>query len=231
MPANRVTLLLSVLLLIVASCGEKNPTESSNPVQSPTAPYFINTVGSSWKYVVYDSVRAVTDTMRISIIDTFPVDSPEVATVWKYSPQSSRLGNRFSELIIIVGLATAKSDAKDSVFFCLEQPGYEPWRKELLLYPFEANDVWEFDGGGYLPESTFVSDTTTIQTPAGTFDGVYAIKTEYNCGDECGAERTIWFKPGVGMVRFHRVEWDIFDFPDAPQINATWDLAEVTIAP
>lgn len=231
MPANRVSLLLFVLVLLIGACGDQSPTKAPAASLSPASAYFANTVGTSWKYVAYDSVRDASDTIVVSIVDSFPVDSPEVATVWQYSNQLSWFGGKFTEMIIIVSPAEAKSGAKDSVFFCLEQPGHEPWRKELLLYPFEGGDVWAFDGGGLLPESTFVSDTTTVQTPAGTYNGVYAILTDYNCGDECGARRTIWFKPGVGIVRFNRLEWDHFDFPNAPQINATWDLVEATIAP
>ena len=228
MSTKSVSLVTLLLLGAIWGCSEDDSPVRSG--QTPP-PYYPNTLGSYWKYVAYDSVRDTVDTIVIEIMDTATIDSNRpTASNWRYPSAHQWFGVFGTETWVMLDTQYAKSGASDSLLIAWIIPDHYVWVKEVYLLPFEVGNKWAYDPNGYLPDSTFVVDSSTIVCPAGSFPGTFQVLTRYNCGDECGAERTMWYRPGVGVVQFSRWEWDHFDYPDAPQINATWTLIDYHIA-
>ena len=214
------------MLALMAACSDDDTP--AGPA-GPTPGYFPNDVGTKWTYAVYDSVRATVDTIAVTIADSVPVPGlGQTASAWAFSPsgrwEDRWIGNNWDTLLVVGGQVADSGQPRETV--SLYQPGPAPFRSQIYVIPFAVGNHWMCPDCSDFIDSTHVEDTTTITTRAGTFHNVFRIKRIYSCGDECAGTLTIWFKPGVGVVLSNRVEWDIFDYPDAPQITASWELVE-----
>lgn len=215
-----------ILLILLFGCGEDKITnEKTAPVD-----YFPNRVGTYWKYEAYDSVRQTYDTVTVSIVDTLIL--PEMSypsAVWTFSPKNQWLGIPHDTLFVTEIANPQNGDTKDTAEVYWWREGFEPWLRAIYIVPFSIGEYWTSVDVALMFDSTHVQDTASISVPAGDFTGVYRVVHIYSCGDECGATYKYWFKHGIGIVKSSRVEWDIFDFPDGPQLNAVWELIDYHI--
>jgi hypothetical protein len=211
---------------IIAACND----EKSVTPQPIRVDYFPNKVGTWWVYETYDSVRNTCDTLTISIVDTLTLpgmDSP--SALWLSEPNLSRwYGYTHDSLYMVDCSDFDDSNSVDSVIAYWWREGWDPWMKYFYIVPFEIGDYWTV-GFPSWPESTTVESTATVLTPKGVFAETYEIKNLYSCGDECGGWYTYWFKEGIGIVKSYRIEHDIFDYPDGPQMITTWNLIDYHI--
>ncbi len=210
-----------ILLTLPIGCSEEKIT--SDKVES--VDLFPNGIGTYWKYEAYDSVRQTYDTVTVSIVDTMTLfEMSHFSAVWTFSPRNQWLGIDFDTLYVTEILNSQSGKIRDTVRVYWWREGFEPWLRSIYIVPFGIGAYWTAVDVGLMFDSTYVQDTASTSVPAGNFAGTYQVVKIYSCGDECGATYTYWFKHGIGIVKSSRVEWDIFDFPEAPQLNTVWEL-------
>lgn len=217
--------------LLAIGCGEEDTSTTPQPISSE---YFPNSVGTQWKYAVYDSVRDVADTITVTVADTVTlIGVNRVASIWTFEPsgrsQDIWLGNFFDTLYVVAPEPDDGPVGQDTVIAY----GWPDPPTPFIMYilPLAIDQCWDCDDCNDIVDSTCVTEIRTITTPSGTYIDVFRLRELYNCGDECGGQYISWLKPGVGIVRALRVEHDIMDYPGGPQLIASWQLLEFRPAP
>jgi hypothetical protein len=157
----------------------------------------------------------------------------ELASIWIFEPSrrfEDRYYGNFEDSLFVAESANPSSNGDgDTIKVYLWESAEEPaW---IYILPMSVGNYWSCPFYYLLPDSSHVEELTTVTTPSGVYKDVYRVIRYYNCGDECGGHLMYWFKPGIGIVMSNRVEWDIWENPDAPQITASWVLLEYTPAP
>lgn len=172
-----ILLLLTVLLLSLAACGQKADKE----IELSRLLAFEE--GNYWKYNGYgnefaDLERKVLfkEDNRVQVIESNPG--------------------------IILGLVYEISDQKASVVY-MKEDFYEEISildaqadrdQTILEGPIKENQTWESDGNQY----TVISLAEEVDTDAGVFENCVSIKVEYPYGP---AYSMIYYKPDLGMVK------------------------------
>ncbi len=96
---------------------------------------------------------------------------------------------------------------------------------KMNLFPLIVGRTW--NGPGDMSLDSVVA-MYSFDTPAGHFDDVYMIRGSWNCGDECVASRTEWFKPGVGMIKLYLYAADLLG---SIYYDENWVLIDYDITP
>jgi len=222
-------MLLSILVAL--GCGnDDNPGAPPNV----SSQYFPNRIGTQWVYAVYDSVRDVADTITVKIVDTVTIAAIDrVASIWTFEPsgrwEDQWLGNSYDTLWIVGPESFNPGSDIDtvSIYFWPDPPTMY----RMYVLPLAVDGCWRCVPCNDFADSTCVKDVKTLTTPSGKYIDAFGLEELYSCGDECAGRFDSWFKPGVGIVRAVRVEHDIMDYPEGPQLIASWELITFHPAP
>jgi hypothetical protein len=189
--------LFSILCLVkFFSCNE--PDLEKQVVDAGNFPL---SLGSIWKYAIYDSTKHRADTVVVSIIDSTALSDGVPAAVWQYTYSHS------ADMQYV-------AQSGDSIFV-YRSPDVRSLSMVLVL-PLEVGREWTNSP----PASMKVTAREKVDVPGGSFAGALRIEQHPFIGNFYGGT-TYWFVPGIGLVRMHR-SW--IDTMAEDRVNTVWDL-------
>lgn len=159
---------------------------------------FPNETGNTWKYRVIDSIYNRNDTVLVQITGSGYFPDGRKGKIWRYTGKVYPNDNSY---LYRVG------SFNDTVFFNSEIE---------YIFPLTIGKKWHQHF-----QTTEVQAIETVTTSAGTFENCYKIYVSEN-GDNYRFSRTLWFAPGIGMIKeirslysLGRVEytfWQLLDY-------------------
>jgi hypothetical protein len=175
-------IVLSVLMSIYfVSCGvnDSNLSESQQVVTHS----FPVAVGMLWTYEVYDSLTGKTDTVLVSVTDTFTFENGQQTYQWRF---------KSSDDILI-----KKSILSGDTFAFFGRAGVD-FPEEYFIFPLELGNEWTGPRWG---DTSIVSDSGLVSVPAGDFAVAFLIDRRWNLDFEGGGNRSeTWIVPEVGVA-------------------------------
>lgn len=165
------------------------------PQQKPQAPqqqqqqpqnFFPLNEGSQWTYNVKSKDQTATITQKIGRIEL--LGDQRVAGVETY------LNEKFQ------GTENISSTDKGIFRHRTQGADFKP-PVPMLRYPIKKGDTWDYTGtlGGTTTTTTSQVDVDKVTVPAGTYQA--AIVTTKSKDKKSKSATTIWFAPGVGIVK------------------------------
>lgn len=198
-------LIFPILALLVLAAGCTDNPASCDCVE-PSTDAFPATLGSSWTYVVHDSLRNTQDTVRVGITGTVEDAEFQTLYVWEY-----RWSNRVDTEYVAID--------QDTVFVFRAVRGRRAEVKAVYEFPLYTGRKW---WNRYFNDTTTVSGVSALSTPAGTFARCFVLVRAWGGFNEYG-RYTMWFFPKVGMVHMTKREWGF------GMKNETWELIDFLI--
>lgn len=196
---HSVNVALLLFLALNTSCHKNNA--SPNLVDLPVS------VGTNWKYVVYDSIHGNTDTQTVAITGTAIMSDGRTAkTVRSYFSFST--DTSYTYLV----------ENTDKATFYTNQNGID--YNKSYTYPLKVGAWWR---GENILDTNKVVSNIDIGVPAGSFS-TYMINRSYKVTGMAVRENE-WYCPGVGMVQRNYYERNIGFI-----INKTFRLVSYSIA-
>lgn len=173
-----IPILLITYLLSTSSSCKKTPVIEFNKE-------FPNSIGTWWKYKVYDSIYNRLDTVTIKVIGNGKLDNGDDATIWA---SNSLLNGADTNYV------TNKSDGI-RIFNGKEVTAQVIKR---YVFPLVVGNKWITQN---ILDTNRVTEKKTINVLAGTFSEAYRINR--NTREPPGLyviQEDEWFVPNVGMV-------------------------------
>lgn len=194
---NSYPALFSILCFVkLFSCNETDPGK-----QVIHAGNFPMSLGSTWKYAVYDSIAHTADTVVVSIIDSTALSDGTTAAVWKYAYRrsvDSQYVTRAGDSIMVYRSPDVRSLSM------------------ILALPLEVGREWITSPPGTMK----IVAKEKVHPPAGSFANALRVEQHPFIGNFYGGT-TYWFVPDVGLVRMHR-SW--MDTMADNSVNTVWEL-------
>jgi uncharacterized Tic20 family protein len=178
-------MLLTVVILII-SCSKH--ISALPPDNSQT---FTATVGSSWKYIVFDSLKNSIDTQTVVIFGLTKLKDGRTAKIVKSSFSFSR-DTTYSYLFQDTNKAIFY-DSKDGTNY-----------NKIYVFPLKVNSSWL---GENILDTNRVTSNENITVGAGNFNS-YLIVRNFKVTN-VGIRESEWFCPGVGMIQRNYYERNI----------------------
>lgn len=194
-------LFLSVMIMVVA-CNKENHTIPNG---------FPNQVGNHWVYR-FSGYPQNTDSIVVDITSTVRLPNGEPATVWV-----TRFAN-FTDTSYV------SSSPGEVVFYfppCYNCIPSMPAPRFRYVFPLQVGNQWFVTAGGN--DTIKVLSQASIQVGKG-FDA-YVLSRTRQPGGNSYTRDTLWFMPGVGMIKLHR---DAFNLGPLPG-NGVWELASYSL--
>ena len=189
--------LISILCFVkLFSCNEPDPRK-----QVVDASNFPLSLGSTWKYAIYDSINHRADTVEVSITDSTFLNDGVPAAVWQYAYSDSV----DTQYVVQAG---------DSILI-YRSPDVRSLSLVLVL-PLEVGREWTNSP----PASMKVTTREKVDVPDGSFARALRIEQHPFIGNFYGGT-TYWFVPDVGLVRMRRA-W--LDTMADDRVNTVWEL-------
>ena len=180
---KKIIIFLSALTIIlsISACDDSSVNNPPNTIDD-----FPNSGGTTWKYIVTDSLSGSTDTLKVTVDGNTTISNGQDVTIWQL----------------------AFTDSMDSNYVLIDHDSVKIFEdKEFLtnniklVFPLQVGSTWK---GDYITtDSFYVSGTTQLSTPAGTFNDVYIIERFYGGFNEYN-KMTIWFVNNVGIVKLYK---------------------------
>jgi hypothetical protein len=173
-----IPLLLAIYLLSTSASCKKTPIIQFNKE-------FPNSIGTWWKYKVYDSIYNRLDTVTIRVIGNGKLDNGDDATIWAinsllHGADTNYVTNKTDGIRIYPGKLISASPNKRYVF------------------PLTVGNYWVTYN---ILDTNRVTEKGSISVIAGTFSDAYRIKR--NTREFPGLyviQEDEWFVPNIGMV-------------------------------
>ena len=189
--------LFSILCLVkLFSCNEADLGK-----QVIDAANFPLSLGSIWRYAIYDSIKHRADTVVVSIIDSTALSDGVPAAVWQYA---------YSHSVDTQYVA----QSGDSILV-YRSPDVRSLSMVLVL-PLEVGRQWTSSP----PASMKVTAREKVDVPGGSFARALRVEQHPFIGNFYGGT-TYWFVPDVGLVRMRRA-W--MDTMADDRVNIVWEL-------
>ena len=212
-----IVICLCFFVLIPAACSDKNSTGAVGT--GDFVKVYPNAIGMSWTYTVHDSLLHTTDTFLVSVLDTAIIQGSTRTMYWKlYSPYSDSL---------IIQYAGSKGDT-----LLIFRGGLDTTLVEIFPFPLTQGKKWAgpYDNP-YTFDTSTVTETGSISTPAGTFGNASKIQRGWDFDFEGGGRHSeTWIAPDVGMVRQNIT----VIYSDGANIdtsrNETWELIDYNLS-
>jgi len=211
MAATRPVLAVVLLALVcLSSCDSDKPTGSSGVILDP----FPNAVGMLWKYEVFDSLTAMTDTVWVSVTDSTLTRCGFISYSWRqHWTTRDSVVNRYA-------LAWVDSAMIDLV----TDSTCEPMMLDRFVFPLVEGAVWT---GPSIFDTCRVAETGTVTVPAGAFRNSALVEYTWDRDFEGGGNWTkTWLAPDVGIAHRHGFQ----TYSDGATItvleNRVWRLLE-----
>ncbi len=194
---NSYPALFSILCFVkLFSCNE--PELGKQVVDAGNFPL---SLGSTWKYAIYDSTKHRADTVVVSITDSTYLSDGTAAAVWQYA---------YSHSVDTQYVA----QSRDSILV-YRSPDVRSLSMVLVL-PLEVGRQWLNSP----PGSMKVTARENVDVPGGSFARALRVEQHPFIGNFYGGT-TYWFVPDVGLVRMHRA-W--MDTMADDRVNTVWEL-------
>ena len=191
-----IPLLLAIYLLSTSSSCKKTPVTEFNKE-------FPNTIGTWWKYKVYDSINSQLDTITITIVGSAKLSNGETATIWQ-----------IKSLFNIVDTNYVYSGNNIVIDY-----HYKDASTLLKKYIFPLNIGSNWVNLNYADTSK-VTLKNAINVIAGNFTESYLIKRDYKSFPGYNVfKEDEFFVPNVGVVKK-----SIFVITLGTLINQNWEL-------
>lgn len=168
------------ILIISHSCScKKDSTVGSSNTEFP------NTVGTFWKYKVYDSVFNNLDTVLIQVIGNTMLQNGDNAAIW--SLHSLYYGND-------TNYVTNKSDGINIYYNRYATSSI----KERYVFPLALGKSWT---GQLIQDTIKVSEQGTVSVIAGIFSNAFKLNQDFRTYPGLNiTKQEEWFVPNIGMV-------------------------------
>lgn len=211
--------------------------------QLESGPYFPNSAGSYWTYIVQwplpwdriDTIQVTVDTATLSGIG-------KAGTVWTNAPWRQIALEGFYTAERWAAMTSNPASELDTVAFFGSTSDTTP--DLFIVLPLEVGTRWKWlhlgNGADSSFEGIWVDSVTEVETPCGTFTDVIHLTRRYfkpygSRGDLNPSPSTegldgkieYWIKPGVGLVRIDQVHKAR---GTALEIRIKWELLEYHIA-
>ena len=170
-----MNVILLVIILFITSCNKDHT--------SPNFSDFPATVGTNWKYVVYDSIHNYADTQIVVISGETTLNNGRAAKIVK----SYFIFNSDTTYTYLV------EDASKVIFYT-DKEGYD--YNKIYVYPLKIGAWWQ--GENILDTSKVISNEG-ITVPACSFS-TYTVSRNYKVTNMAVRENE-WYCPGVGVVQ------------------------------
>lgn len=170
-------LLITYLLSTSSSC-KKTPIIQFNKE-------FPNSIGTWWKYKVYDSTYNRLDTVTIKVIGNGKSDNGDDATIWAINS-------------LLNGAVTNYVTNKGDGIRIYPNELITAYPNKRYLFPFTVGSYWVTQN---ILDTNRVTEKGNINVIAGTFSEAYRIKR--NTREPPGLyviQEDEWFVPNIGMV-------------------------------
>lgn len=167
----------SHMTLLVASIA----FVSAGSVRADSPDDFPLTVGSRWRYAVYDSLRMAPDTVGVVIASKSTRLDGTASYLWQYSHRT------FIDTVYVLVRA-------DTLRFVPGPSSSYLGISELVL-PLKVGSSWSL-----LDESAVIEDTESVTVPAGTFASCFRVVQAGVCCNDYSRYQC-WIKPQIGIVR------------------------------
>ncbi len=176
-----------VLSFIFVSCHQDS-TGPSDSRQSSSA-YFPNSVGSQWKYSIFDKHNSLYDTLRVTIVGSSTMPNGKKVTLWRYAT---------SEMIDMVYYYSANDTVEiyKSVLFL----------DSRLLFPLSVGKSWNAIGTTKISDSIVVTRDSVFKDLRSDGPKGYCLERNWGGLNDYGVA-TYWFVPGIGIVVQDIREW------------------------
>jgi hypothetical protein len=196
-----VILLISLTSMLLLFGCSNNGVEPSNKklTNYPTS------VGSVWRYAVYDSIAQKADTVKVTINSQISSSAISSKYLWLYNYSDYT----DSVYVIISGDAIK--------YFSVSKSSQVPTK--VFYYPLKE--------GAKYSDSYYSIDVTieSVSVPVGKFDGIYRIYEHPYIGNLYGGS-TFWIAPDIGILK-EQLKWH--DTMSGELVNKTWELLSHTI--
>lgn len=203
---NLIILVLSAFII----CGcDDDPISSRKSGTVPASQNnFPKEIGMYWEYAVHDSLTGETDTVEVSIIDTFAIEDDFLTMKWNVNYSHDVIGRYYAfkgDTLMI---------SNDSLMI-----GGGEW----IVFPLEIDNLWT--GPNINDDTSRVTEVGNISVPAGTFESASKIDRVWWRDFEGGGNySTTWISDSIGMVFRHQLS----QYSDGAQlytsVNETWEL-------
>lgn len=178
---NLILLIIVIMsYLTFYSCNEESTTGTL-----PAVDDFPNSRGTTWNYKVTDSLSNSSKDLMVLVGGKTNIASGEEVTVWQLS----------------------FPDTVDSNYVLLKQDTVKILENKensilniKLVFPLKIGSGWR---GDYVTDTFYVTSITQVALPAGNFNNVYVIERYYGGFNEYD-RMTIWFVPGVGIIKLYK---------------------------
>src|ERR1035437_1912587 len=172
-----IPLLLAIYLLSTSASCKKNPITEFNKE-------FPNSVGTWWKYKVYDSIYNRLDTVTITVIGNGKLDNGDDATIWAINSLLNGADTNY---------VTNKSDG-----IRIHYGNSSVSIKKRYVFPLVVGNSWITQN---ILETNRVTQKGSISVIAGTFSDAYRINRNTRVPlDLYIIQEDEWFVPNIGMV-------------------------------
>ncbi len=179
---------------------------------------FPNKAGSYWKYIRYNYLNGVMDT----VIITADADGN---FVYDYGGDSTEV-----QAISINGNIVHAGPVIDWQW-CIGLEYYFPLQVGAQWQEFQTCGQYSLD---YWADYS-VAELVTVDVPAGSFTSAYHITSDWGSGevispDSKFGQRDEWFLPGIGTIKLQILQ---LNYPQSPErtVDQIWFLYEFSIAP
>ena len=194
---NSFSAILSILCFVrFFSCNEPDPGK-----QVVNRDSFPLSVGSTWKYAIYDSIKHRTDTVVVSIVDSTFLETGTAATMWHYAYSRSsdvQYVAQSGDSILVYGSPDVSSLSL------------------VLILPLEVGLQWTTSP----PGSMKVTAQEQFKAPGGLSLPAFRVEQHPFIGNFYGGT-TYWYVPDIGLVRMRR-SWT--DTMAGDRMNTMWEL-------
>ncbi len=180
MKTQFILILTIITCLSLYSCKEE--TISGNP---PGTDDFPNTQGTSWNYRVTDSINNTTEDLAVVVGGKTNISTGDEVTVWQLSFPDTVDSN-----YVLIRQDTVK--ILENKEFLIQNI--------KLVFPLRVGAGWR---GDYITDTFYVTGTAQVSVPAGDFNNVFVIERYYGGFNEYN-RMTIWFVPGIGIIKMNK---------------------------
>lgn len=180
--------ILSCFISVFTGCKKDNITKES--------PDFPMSVGSYWKYQMYDSLQHKYDTIAIKVVSS-TIKSNKTVFIWQFSDNK----NSISDSLYVVSSSNSVSFYKDSSLTNLK------WQYKLPLKVGESWTINENDNYKVMSNEKVDVYSSSFKLSSDLQSFNYTLK------------ETTWIVDNIGIVMMN-----IYEFNLGPTKNQTWHL-------